>query len=428
MQSHLPVSCRSRRICALSFAFIFAVSNADGQWTQWGGPTRDFHVDAAGLASQWPAAGPPTLWKRDLGDGYSSILVDDGTLYTMYRVSDDEFTIALRARDGTTVWEYKNPSPFTKIMAEFGPGPHATPLIVGARLYSVGTNAVLHCFDKASGRVLWKHDLIKDFDGELRARGYSCSPIAYKKTVILPVGSEKDGPGAVALDQESGEVVWKAPKFRATYAAPILIDFQGQTQLVLFMASELVGVNPDSGAVLWTFKHQNQVMVNASTPIWDGKDILFCANAYDGGAVALRLTRAGDQTVPTKLWDSPRLKLHHGNALLIGEYLYASDGMGVAFYTGTKLATGENLFRQRGFSKTSALAVNGRIILLDEDGQLALAEPGVDSLKVICSATVAEPFAWAAPTLVGATLYLRDRKQIMALDLGQTPAVSPTAQ
>src|SRR5262249_32165302 len=147
------------------------------------------------------------------------------------------------------------------------------------------------------------------FDGELRARGYSCSPLAYKDMVILPVGSERNGPGAVAFEQKTGGVMWRSPTFHATYAAPLLIRFDGEDQLVLFMATELVGVNPNNGELLWTAEHRNQTSVNASTPVWDGKDILFCANAYDGGARAFRLMREGGKIVPKELWYNSQLKL-----------------------------------------------------------------------------------------------------------------------
>lgn len=397
-----------------------ATARVRSQWTQWGGPRRNFMADAEGLADKWPDGGPKQLWKRELGDGYSTILVENGVLYTMYRVGGDEFTVALRALNGTTIWEYRNPSPFTPTMAEYGPGPHSTPLVVESRLYSVGTNGVLHCFDKTSGKILWKHDLIREFDGELRARGYSPSPLTYKNLLILPLGSEKEGPGAVALDQTTGDLVWKAPTFVPTYAAPLLIRFGEEDQVVLFMATELVGLDPNSGVVLWTAEHRNQTSVNASTPVWDGKETLFCANAYDGGARAFRLTHDGGKTVAKELWYSAKMKLHFGNALLIGENVYASSGdSGPAFFMGLKLATGEMLFRERGFSKATALYADGKLILLDEDGQLALATITESGLNVHSKCKVAEPHAWAAPTLVGTTLYVRDRQNILALDLGK---------
>ena len=171
--------------CAGIAALLAPVASLSAQWPQWGGPNRDFDIETRGLADSWPEEGPPRLWYRPLGEGYSSIVVDDGRLYTMYRVDENEFSIALNAESGETIWEYRNPSPFTEHMTLNGPGPHATPLVAGNRLYTIGTNAVLHCFDKKNGTVLWKHDLITEFGAPAHEYGYPCSPIAYKNTVIV---------------------------------------------------------------------------------------------------------------------------------------------------------------------------------------------------------------------------------------------------
>ena len=76
-----------------------------GDWTQWGGPAQDFQSVASGLAAEWPESGPKQLWSRELGAGYSGILIEDGRLYTMYRVDDQEAVIALDAKTGRTIWE-----------------------------------------------------------------------------------------------------------------------------------------------------------------------------------------------------------------------------------------------------------------------------------------------------------------------------------
>src|SRR5580658_2525075 len=160
------------------------------EWPQFGGPHRNFMADSTGLAASWPANGPHKLWLRTLGKGYSGISVDNGTLYTMYRKGDDEFVIALDAATGKTLWEHSNAAAFLPGMAmENGAGPHATPLILGDRVYTVGILAKLQCFDKKSGELRWAKDLYKDFPGStLMVRGYSSSPIAYKNTIILTLG------------------------------------------------------------------------------------------------------------------------------------------------------------------------------------------------------------------------------------------------
>src|SRR5688500_3141114 len=226
-------------------------------WRQWGGPSRNFIVDAKGLAEKWPAGGPRVIWSRPLGTGHSAILADEGRLYTMYRIGNgksakqgpfdaEESVIAIDAASGKTLWEHKYPS--RREDFSFGAGPHSTPLIVGDRLFTIGTNKQLFAFDKRSGKILWSHDLIKEFNSpELLIRpvvktGYGCSPIAYRDTIICSVG----GPGqsVMAFRQSDGSVVWKSGDFLTSEAPPILIDFDGQPQLVFLAGGTITALAP----------------------------------------------------------------------------------------------------------------------------------------------------------------------------------------
>ena len=121
------------------------------EWPQWGGPQRNFVTNSKGLAAKWPAEGPKKLWTRPLGAGHSSILVDRNILYTMYSSGDEEVVIALAADTGKTIWEHKYPAPTAGMNYKEGLGPHATPLIVGNRLFSVGALGNLHALDKQTG-------------------------------------------------------------------------------------------------------------------------------------------------------------------------------------------------------------------------------------------------------------------------------------
>src|SRR5262245_36262598 len=105
---------------ALVASTSIGLTAAASAWTRWGGPTRDFMSDATGLASTWPAGGPKKLWSRALGEGHSSIPVENGRLYTMYRPlgmlpmvrrTPEEVVAALDAGTGKTLWEFKYPSP-----------------------------------------------------------------------------------------------------------------------------------------------------------------------------------------------------------------------------------------------------------------------------------------------------------------------------
>ena len=212
-------------------------------WAQWGGPHRNFTSETKGLATNWPATGPRRIWQRALGEGYSAIAVERGMLFTMYRKGDNEVVIALDAATGKTVWEYSYAAPFTQEydMSQ-GAGPHATPLVTGNFVFASGATGKLHCLDKKTGKVLWSHDLINEFHGTVRVNGYSCSPLAYKDKVVMMVGGSASA--LVAFNQKDGSVAWKKHDFRNSTSSPILINVDGQDQLVAFMYGEVVGVDP----------------------------------------------------------------------------------------------------------------------------------------------------------------------------------------
>src|SRR5262245_21482862 len=118
-----------------------APSRPAAAWPQWGGPTRDFRSPSKGLASSWPGGRPRELWSRPLGDGYSGIVTDGRALYTMYRPAkaDTEAVIALDPATGRTLWEHAyDASARPSMNMEYGPGPHATPLLVDDLVYAVG--------------------------------------------------------------------------------------------------------------------------------------------------------------------------------------------------------------------------------------------------------------------------------------------------
>jgi len=386
-------------------------------WTQWGGPHRDFKSDVTGLAAAWPASGPRRLWSRELGDGYSAIAVEGGKLYTMYRSGEQDVVVSLEAATGKTVWEYRYDAPFTsEYVLEQGPGPRAMPLVVGNQVYAAGATAKFHCLDKQTGKVIWAHDLVLEFNGTVRVRGYSCNPIAYKNTVIMMVGGA--GHAIMAFNQKDGTVAWKKQDFDKSYSSPLLIKVDGQDQLVALMYGQIIGVDPNNGDLLWSHPHPTESGVNVSMPVWGEDNLLFCSSGYDGGSRVLKLTRNGNKTVVEQVWASKLMRIHFGNAIRVGNYVYASSGdFGPAPFTSIDVKTGQVTWRNRGVSRASAVLADGRFILLDEDGNLALATPTPEGLKINSKVELLTSYAWTVPTLAGTTLYVRDRRTIMACDL-----------
>jgi outer membrane protein assembly factor BamB len=362
------------------------------------------------------------------------VLVENGRLYTMYRPlgmlsavrrSQEESIVALDAATGKTIWEHKYPASTEGLDFEYGAGPHSTPLIVGNTLFAASSRKELFALDKHSGRVLWHHDFVKEYGAGSGGRGYSPSPLAYRDTVIMPVGGA--GQGLMAFNQKTGAVVWKSPSFVLSPASPIVITVDGEDQIAMFGGEEILGLNAASGAILWRHPAKTSWGLNISTPVWGPENILLYSAAYNLGTGALQLSRSGGQTKVKELWFTNRLRSHIGTIIRLGDYAYAANGdFGPSFITSINVKTGEIGWRDRSFSRSTFLHLRGagsptpgegQLLLLDEDGTLALVTVSPAGIKVLSRAEVMTKTSWTAPTLSGTKLYIRDRKEIKAFDL-----------
>ncbi len=403
---------------AMVLTLVACSSVASAQWMQWGGPKQDFKAKSRGLADKWGEDGPKKLWNRDLGEGYSSILVDDGRLYTMYRPAEQEAVVCLDAKTGKTIWEYKyDSSPAPGHGDQFGRGPRSTPLIVGDRIYTIGVSGVMHCLNKQDGTVYWTHELWKELGGNVLNHGYSSSPIAYKDTVIALVGGE--GASVVAFDQTTGKVAWKKNDFKNSYSTPMVIKLKGKDHLVTFMAEEIIGIDPSNGDFKWKYDISNQWKQNVCLPIWDAKSRTLFFSVSGPGSRGLKLTRRGDSVETQEIWTARKIQFYHVTSVKIGDYVYGSTGGGAPhFFSAINMKTGKIAWRKRGFSKATCVFADGKLIILDEDGQLGLASATPETFTVHSKFKLFDDVSWTVPTIVGKTMYVRDKHKIMALDLG----------
>jgi len=394
-------------------------------WPQFGGSGRDFRAVAEGV-EPWGQDGPEKLWERDLGDGYSGIVTDGRVLYTMcrppawfgLRTGTEELTVAIDADRGRTIWEHREPvEELPGMNMEHGPGPHATPLLADGRVFTAGVTGRLQALDAASGAVVWSRELWKDLGGKVMNRGYSCSPLAWRDTVIVAVGAPDAG--LASFSRSDGALRWQSPALEVSPSSPIVIEVDGQEQVVYFAADEVVGLDPTTGARLWGHPHTTSYGLNIALPVAGENGMLVVSSAYSGGMRALQLTREGSETRVDELWFTNQMRVHHGNFILFGEHAYGSSGdFGPAPLTAVDLTDGSVTWRDRAFAKAKLIDCGqGRLLVLDEDGSLGLVRVSPRGLEVEARAEIFASRSWTAPTLVGTRVYLRDRKTMVALDL-----------
>ncbi len=409
----------SRRACLAALAGAPGLSGQSRpSWPQWGGPNRDFTITgSAPLKSSWPAAGPKIVWKRELGDGYSSVSVDGGVLYTMYKRGRDEMTMAADAATGKTLWEYGTPSSFQSAYQEPGNGPYATPLVLAGGIVTAGVTGRIECRARKDGALLWKQDLWTQHGGTRLDYGYSSSPLAWRDLIVVPCGGQ--GKSVLALRQSDGSIAWNKLNYPNVYSSPLPIRVGGLDQLVQLMDGFVIGLNPVNGDLQWSVPFKAQYSIAVASPVWTG-EFLFLSAEYDAGAKVIRLERAGAGVKATEVWTSNRLRLHHGNAIPIDGTLYFSSGGkgSVALLSAVDIATGKIHWQQRAISKASFVWADGKLITLDQEGTLMLAEPSPAEFKILAKAPLLTGTAWTPPSLAGTRLYLRDRRSLMAVELG----------
>ena len=407
---------RAFLIGLLLLAFPPSGIASDEEWPQFGGPTRDF-VAASDTPAGWKETGPRVLWRRELGDGYSSIAVAKGLLYTMHRDGSREVVTAMSPDTGATVWSHAYEAPTPDYMElDYGPGPYATPLVLGNVVYTLGVRGTLVALDRTSGELRYQKEILEQLGGTTDIRGYAASPLAFEDLLIFPVGGK--GQSLVAVRQGDGEVVWKAGDLPNAMSSARLIERNGVTQVVIQLDGAVIGVEPRSGTLLWQHLHAEQRgRRNIVLPLFDSKGRLF-VSSQRGGSRLLQFDALDAPGPATELWHTNQVRFHFMTPVLFDEVVYGSSGdFGPVPLTAIDLATGDVLWRSREFARANLVRVGDRALLLDEDGELALVGLSAEGVEVLSRTQLVDERAWTPPTVVGNRVYVRTRTQVMALEL-----------
>ena len=379
-------------------------------WPQWRGPNRDGVSKETGLLKQWPAEGPPLVWKATgAGNGYSSFSIANGKLYTMGVRGDREFVIAFDLATGKESWATPSGSAFRN---DRGNGPRGTPTIDGDRLYALGGDGDLSALDARTGKLVWSKNVLREFGGSNIQWGISESPLVLGNKVLVNAG----GPGAsmVALNKTDGSVIWKSQSDEPGYSSAIPLDVNGLTQVVFFTAQRAVGLDVRDGKLLWEYEHPSNNVANVATPIARANRIFISSDYGTGGGVV----EIKPDNKAQELYFTKDMKNHHSSSVLVGDYLY---GFSSSILTAMKFDTGEVAWKDRSVGKGSLVYADGNLYCLSENGVVGLVEATPTGYKEKGRFRIQQGNlpTWAHPVVAGGRLYIRDQDTIYAYDVRQ---------
>lgn len=328
----------TRACCLLAAVLPLCLSASGGrlwadEWPQWRGPNRDGVWNETGIVEEFSSRQLKLRWRAEISSGYSGPTVADGRVFVTDRLRDPEEServLCFDWRTGHRLWTCTYPCRYVRV--QYTAGPRASVTIHDGRAYALGTMGHLHCLDAADGRVIWKKTPGEDYHVRVPIWGIASAPLVEGELLIVQLGAA-DGACLVALDRKTGAEQWRALDDKASYSAPIVIQQAGRRVLVCWTGENVVGLDPASGKVHWTYPFAPRKMViNVPTPVVEG-DRLFLTGFYDG---SLMLRLAADELRVERIWRRRGLSEMHTDALhamiatpyIEGDYVYGVDSYG----------------------------------------------------------------------------------------------------
>jgi outer membrane protein assembly factor BamB len=384
-------------------------------WPQFLGPNRNCTSSETGLLATWPQEGPPKVWEKQVGEGYSGPVVAGDRLILFHRLAKSEVVECLDAATGKPIWKFDYPTAYEDDYGK-GNGPRATPAIAGDKVYALGAEGKLHCLELATGKKIWTRALHDDYEVKKGFFGVATSPLVEGNLLLINVGGK--GAGIVAFDKDNGKEVWKATDQAASYSSPVAATIDGVRHVFFFTRDGIVGLDPASGKVRFSkrWRARLEASVNAAAPVVVD-DLLLVTSSYSTGAILHRVKKDGIEEV----WKGDQaLSSHYNTPVALGGYLYGLDGRqegGAAQLRCVELKTGTVKWSRPRFGCASLLLADGRLIALCENGDLVLIDPTPEAYKEKARASVLTRPCRAEIALANGRLYARDDSKLICWNL-----------
>ena len=433
-------------LCLYLTLSVASEATASSDWPTFRGPNGNGIAGPDPILPLWGDAGPPELWRREIGAGWSSFAVLG--LYTLAAEGEIEEVLCLDAKTGKTLWR----APLGKrFEGQFGDGPRATPTLDGDIVYAVGSDMVLAAVSRTDGSLQWKHDLKKMFGAPQPRFGYAVSPMIDGDLLILEVGrpggrrrpgtpeppapeepasdlAAKHKGSVMAFDKKTGEPKWSYLDGPAGSSTPILVEIGGKRQYVFHRLTgsagpSVFGMEIDTGEVLWRHPIGEDTIVS---PLFIAPDKFFASSAQRGkGGLMIRVSAGESGEFETEeIWTERKMRNHFNNSVAVDNHVYGFDNSTLRCLDAT---TGKIVWSQRGFGKGSLIAHGDRLIVLGDQGLLALVEATPDEYRELGRVRAMKGRAWTSPTLANGRLIVRDLDEIVAYDVRGTEATGAIA-
>ncbi|HZJ14611.1 MAG TPA: PQQ-binding-like beta-propeller repeat protein [Chthoniobacteraceae bacterium] len=422
------------------FALMLSVLSVQADdWPQWRGLNRDGVWREKGILEAIPASGLEVRWRAKVGQGYSGPVVAQGQVF----VTDHQFNpevervVCFDEITGRQIWVHSYPTTYKDM--EYGNGPRASPTVHDGMVYTFGTQGHLVCLNATNGEIVWKKSLREDLHGEIPRYGASAAPLVVGDLLTVCAGAQPDA-SVVALDRKTGELRWKALPDRPAYSAPIVIDFGGTQQLIVWTGDSITSFDPATGKVHWQvpWKASFDPAQMVATPVLH-RDMLLFMGAWSRGSKMLKLDPA--KPAATVLWETGAKPTTTISTPLFqdDDYFYAVLGNGSLGCL--EAATGKEVWTTReptsgSYGNLHMTPNSDRVFLFNHTGHLILARLTPKGYQELGRCLLVEPtagyraqgaIAWAHPAYANKHVFARNDRELVCASLAATQPVQTTS-
>lgn len=425
-------------------------------WPQWRGPQRDGHLQAFTVPATWPDS-LKKVWRVEAGAGLASPVVADGKIYLHTRDGDDEVVSCYRLSDGSRIWQQKYATPFIPnpqaVVTRFFPaskgrGPFATPVVHRNRLYTLGVDRVLSCFEAKTGDLKWRHHELKqdipdrvvyecppcgcNLDGkefdqpgkcpacnmdygpkglETSAKnggnyyGAAASPLIEGNLLIVNTGNPDRGDLA-AFDRHSGKEKWRWRGPSPSSSSPVVAVLHGVRQVVVLTRHNLAGVAVANGQQLWSHAIDSDAQI--VTPIVFEDLVIY--SAYRSPTNAIRIKKENGAWSADSAWTNKDITLYISTPVLVGDKLWGLSYANRGQFFAMEARTGKVLWTSAGRQAQGAAILNAgaTLLALTDEAKLIAMAPEAASYKTLANYEVANSPTWAHPVIWEKNILVKD--------------------
>jgi outer membrane protein assembly factor BamB len=389
------------------------------EWPGFRGPDRDSVIHGVQIATDWSQSPPVQVWRRPIGPGWSSFAVNGNLIYTQEQRGGDEVVSCYNLRTGEPVWRHRDATRFWE--SNGGAGPRGTPTLSGGRVYSIGATGVVNVLDATTGAVVWSRNAAKDVNAKIPFWGISSSPLVVDDVVIVAAGGKLG-----AYDTATGKPRWSGVGKGGGYSSPHLATIDGVRQVLFISGPGTISVDPGTGKILWQHAWEGGAIVQPA--VTEDGGVLVNTISMNGGLGLRRLaiTRNGGAWTAAERWTSNGLKPYFNDFVVHKGHAYGFDGnilSCIDLQDGTRKWKGGRY----GNGQLVLLADQDLLLVLSEEGELALAKATPDQFTEVARAPALDGKTWNHPVVVRDILLIRNDHEMAAFRLTPVRALTMSA-